>query len=192
MLDFPTLETNRLRLREITEDDAPALFDIHSNAEHMKWFGSDPLQDLDGAVGLVKRFAGWRQQANPGTRWGLELKSQLGLIGSCGLFAWNRNWRNCSLGYELAPHAVGAGLMGEALHAIIEWGFHEMELNRIDAQVHAENAASLNLLQKLGFVQEGCLREVAYWGERHHDLTQLSLLAAEWRHTKSRATLHAE
>lgn len=185
MTAFPCLETHRLRLREITDEDAPALFAIHSNAKHMKWFGADPLQDLDGAIGMVKLFGGWRQLANPGVRWGLELKSQPGLIGSCGLFAWSRNWHKCSLGYELAPEAVGAGLMSEALDTIIAWGFREMALNRIEAQAHAENTASLKLLQKLGFVQEGCLREVAYWGGRHHDLVQLSLLAAEWRSAES-------
>lgn len=181
MPDFPTLETPRLRLREITDDAAAALFAIHANAEHMKWFGADPPADLDAARALVKLFAGWRQQPNPGTRWGIEWKSRPGLIGSCGLFAWNRNWRKCAIGYELAPEALGAGLMRESLAAIIAWGLREMALNRIEAQVHANNAPSLALLAKLGFVQEGRLREVAYWGGRHHDLLQLSLLAAEWR-----------
>ncbi|MFO1252878.1 MAG: GNAT family N-acetyltransferase [Inhella sp.] len=110
---FPTLETARLRLREIREADAPALLAIHGNTEAMRWFGADPLQDLDGALGLVRVFAGWRQLPNPGTRWGLELKSAPGLIGSCGLFAWNRAWRKCALGYELVPQAQGQGLMQE-------------------------------------------------------------------------------
>lgn len=181
MPDFPLLETERLRLREITEDDASALFAIHSDAEHMKWFGSDPVPDLDGARALVRLFAGWRQQPNPGTRWGLELKSQAGLIGSCGLFAWNRSWRKCTLGYELSPARLGTGLMREALEAVLDWGFSAMALNRIEAQVHECNAPSLALLDKLGFVQEGRLRQVAYWGGRHHDLLQCSLLASEWR-----------
>ena len=172
MSDFPSLETPRLRLREITESDAAALLAIHSDAEHMKWFGADPLQDLQGALGLVKLFAGWRQQSNPGTRWGIELKGEPGLIGTCGLFAWNRNWRKCTIGYELAPQAIGRGLM--------PWGFHAMELNRVEAQVHERNLPSLALLAKLGFLQEGRLRQVAYWGGKHHDLLQFSLLAAEW------------
>ena len=180
MPDFPSLETQRLLLREITESDAPALLAIHSDAEHMKWFGADPLQDIQGALGLVNLFAGWRQQSNPGTRWGFELKGEPGLIGTCGLFAWNRSWRKCAIGYELAPHAVGQGLMREALEAAISWGFRTMELNRIEAQVHERNLPSLAVLAKLSFVQEGRLRQVAYWGGKHHDLLQFSLLAAEW------------
>lgn len=46
MSDFPTLETDRLVLREIVADDAPALFAIHSDAIAMRWFGTDPLVDI--------------------------------------------------------------------------------------------------------------------------------------------------
>jgi ribosomal-protein-alanine N-acetyltransferase len=178
--EFPSLETPRLHLREITEPDAPALFAIHSNAAHMQWFGADPLQDMAGALKLVALFAGWRQLANPGTRWGIELKGRPGLVGTCGLFGWNRDWRRCTLGYELAPQATGQGLMREALQAIIPWGLAAMQLNRIEALVHENNAASLGLLGKLGFVHEGRLRQVGFWNGRHHDMLQLSLLAAEW------------
>lgn len=181
MSDFPTLETARLRLREINEADAPALLAIHGDAEAMRWFGSDPLSDLDGALALVRVFAGWRQLPNPGTRWGLELKSRPGLIGSCGLFGWHRAWRKCALGYELAPALQGQGLMREALITVLGWGFAQMQLNRVEAQVHEDNAGSLRLLAGLGFVQEGRLRQVARWGGRQHDLLQCSLLAQEWR-----------
>lgn len=185
---FPTLETSRLLLREITEADAPRLFQIHSNAEHMKWFGYDPVADLEGALAMVKIFADWRQLPSPGTRWGIELKSEPGLIGTCGLFAWNEKWHKCLLGYELAPGVEGKGVMREALEVALDWGFRAMQLNRIEAQVHEQNLRSLSLLAKLGFVQEGRLREVAYWGGRHHDLLQLSLLASERRNDKASAT----
>lgn len=181
MSAFPMLETPRLRLREIEAADAPALLSIHGDRAHMQWFGADPVTDLDGALQLVRLFAGWRQQPNPGTRWALELKDTPGLVGTCGLFAWNRNWRKCTLGYELAPRLCGQGLMAEALQAVIPWGLAAMSLNRIEAQVHECNRASLKLLARLGFVQEGRLRQVAYWDGRHHDLLQWSLLAQEWQ-----------
>ena len=55
-----------------------------------------------------------------------------------------------------------------------------MDLNRVEAQVHPDNRASLALLKKLGFVEEGRLREVGYWAGVHHDLLQYSLLRREW------------
>lgn len=181
MHEFPHIETSRLFLREITPEDAEDLFRIHSNERHMAWFGTDPLADLNEARKVIATFASWRQLPNPGTRWGLQLKQQPGLVGSCGLFAWNRGWKKCTVGYELAPEATGRGLMREALAATLEWGFQNMELNRVEAQVHEDNLPSIALLNSIGFVHEGRLREVAFWANRHHDLLQYSLLAREWQ-----------
>jgi ribosomal-protein-alanine N-acetyltransferase len=183
MTDFPALETSRLRLREIVDADAGVLLRVFGDEEHMKWFGSDPIKDLDGAKALIAAFSGWRSLPSPGTRWGIELKESGLLIGTCGLFAWNRAWKKCTLGYELAPEATGKGLMREALERAISWGFDSMGLNRIEALVHEQNAASLTLLRRLGFVFEGRLREVGYWAGQHHDLQQHSLLASEWKRT---------
>jgi len=156
---FPQLETNRLRLREIVEADAEDLFAIHGDSALMQWFGSEPLPDLSAAQTLIKTFASWRALPNPGTRWAIEPKDSTGLVGTCGLFSWNRNWRKCVIGYELAIHAQGKGYMAEAL----------------------------KLAVSLGFVEEGCLREVGHWGGQYHDMLQFSLLKREWRHAEADA-----
>lgn len=176
---FPVLQTERLVLREIVAADAPALFEIHGDPDLMRWFGADPLKDVEAAAGLVNVFAAWRALANPGVRWALQIKGTDSLIGTCGLFGWNRNWRKCTLGYELGRGAHGQGLMQEALTSALGWGFENMELNRIEAQVHPSNSASLKSIRRMGFTEEGCLREVGYWGGKFHDLLQFSLLRKE-------------
>ena len=70
--------------------------------------------------------------------------------------------------------------MSEALSAALAWGFEQMMLNRIEAQIHPDNAASLKLARELGFVQEGRAREAGYWKGQHHDLLQFSLLRKDW------------
>ena len=180
MNDFPSLETERLLLREIVAADAPAMFAIHGDADAMRWFGTDPLVDPAQAEKMIETFAGWRQMPNPGTRWGIERKSDGRLIGSCGLFKWNRGWKSCTTGYELARVAWGQGFMVEALSAALDWGFEHMALHRVEAQVNPENTASLKLLQRLGFVREGHLREAGFWLDRHHDLLQFGLLRGEY------------
>lgn len=177
---FPTLATTRLQLREIGPPDALTLYEIHGNAEAMKWFGADPVPDLAAAMRLVEVFASWRLQANPGTRWGLQRHGQTTLIGSCGLFGWNRNWRKCTIGYELSREVEGEGYMSEALRAVIAWGWSEMSLNRIEAQVHPDNLSSITLLERLGFVREGRLRQVGFWGGSFHDMYQYALLKQDW------------
>jgi len=181
MVDFPALDTSRLTLREVVDSDAENILRVHGDAKHMRWFGSDPIPDLDGAAKLIATFASWRKEPVSGARWAMELRDQPGLIGTCGLFRWNRNWKSCAVGYEIAPAHQGRGYMKEALKAIITWGFREVHLNRIEAQVHPDNTASRALLEALGFVQEGRQREAGYWAGGHHDLLQYALLNTQWR-----------
>lgn len=180
MPPFPSIETGRLRLRELTPDDAQPLLAIHGNAQAMRYFGTDPLRELSEAQNLIERFASWRAAPNPGVRWGIAEKASGELVGTCGLFAWNREWRKCATGYELGVAHRGKGLMHEALSAAFAWGFAEMQLNRIEAQIHPQNLASLRLAERLGFRREGLLREVARWGGQFHDLHQLGLLREDW------------
>ncbi|WP_350614949.1 GNAT family protein [Pseudomonas sp. HY7a-MNA-CIBAN-0227] len=178
MSAFPTLYTERLLLRELVASDAPALFSIYRDAEAMQWFGVDPMTDLLQAQALIETFAQWRTQANPGTRWGLECDGQL--LGTCGFFKWNRGWSSCSLACELATKARGRGLMGEALRAMLDWGFAEMQLHRVEALVHPQNHSSLALLGRLGFGKEGTLRGAGFWASQRQDLHILALLAHDY------------
>ncbi|OHX18179.1 GNAT family N-acetyltransferase [Chromobacterium sphagni] len=178
-MNFPILHTQRLTLREILMDDAPTLLDIHGDADAMRWYGTDPLSTLEQARQMVEKFAGWRSLPAPGVRWGLALNSGGPLIGSIGLFKWNTGWRSCALGYELARGQQGRGLMAEGLRAALAWGFEHMALNRIEAQVHPDNLASLKLLERLDFKVEGRARQAGFWLDRYQDLINLSLLSEE-------------
>ena len=66
--------------------------------------------------------------------------------------------------------------MHEALSIVLAWGFEHMSLNRIEAQIHPENHASIKLATRLGFVCEGHLREAGFWLGAHRDLLQYALL----------------
>ena len=180
-MSFPKLRTARLLLREIGAQDASALFDLFSDRElfsDMQWYGIEPFPDMAAAETRIKKLAEMRLAPNPATPWAIELNGDF--IGSCGLFGWNRTWRKCSVGYELARAAQGHGYMQEALISVISWGFAKMELNRIEAQTHPENKRSSALLRRLGFVEEGRLRQAAYWADQYQDMLQFSLLRQEW------------
>jgi [ribosomal protein S5]-alanine N-acetyltransferase len=180
MPPFPALETPRLTLRELVEEDAPSLLAIHGDTEAMRYFGTDPLKELAEAEKVIEKFASWRTAQTTGVRWGIVEKESGNLVGSCGLFGHNREWRRCLTGYELARNSRSKGYMQEALCTAYTWGFSEMQLNRIEALIHPENKESLSLAKRLGFKEEGLLREVAYWGGGFQDLLQLSLLKREW------------
>jgi ribosomal-protein-alanine N-acetyltransferase len=188
---FPQLDTPRLRLRQIERSDADALFDIHSDIAWMRWYGVDPMLERYQADHLAEFFASWHA-AGTGYRWGLERKDDGRLIGTCGLFRWNRSWHNCVIGYEIARDCHGQGYMREALNAILEYGFTEMELHRIQAEMHPDNAASSGLATRVGFRFEGVHREQGFWSGSFHDLNCYSLLQHEWRVERNNATAHQQ
>jgi ribosomal-protein-alanine N-acetyltransferase len=179
---FPLLNTERLYLRELLQTDAPALYQIHADPEAMPWHGSDGMRDVREALALVAAYADWRTQANPGTRWAIERRADKRLIGTCGLFKWNRAWASCSVVYELAGDCRGQGFMQEALGAMIDWGFEHMQLNRIEARIHPANRPSLNLAARLGFVEEGLMRQAGFWRGAHHDLLLMARLRQDVAH----------
>lgn len=177
---FPLLVTNRLRLRQIEPADAAALFHIHGDTEWMRWYGVEPVTRLDHADRLAEMFSSWFW-AGTGFRWGLEHRQDGRLIGTCGLFRWNKSWRNCLIGYEIAREFGGQGYMREALTAVIDYGFGQMNLHRIQAESHPDNRPSIALATRLGFRLEGTHREQGYWAGRFHDLNCYGLLTQDWK-----------
>jgi [ribosomal protein S5]-alanine N-acetyltransferase len=184
---FPTLRTPRLRLRALTPSDGPALFAIHSDPEWMRWYGVDPLVEESQGTQLAELFASW-YTSGTGYRWGLERKEDKRLIGTAGLFRWNKSWHNCVTGYEIAQDCQGQGYMREALEHILDFGFNLMLLHRIQAETHPDNAASIGLATRLGFQFEGVHREQAFWNGRFFDLNCYSLIEQDWRRTRRRTS----
>ena len=177
---FPQLHTRRLNLRQIVRADAPALFSIHSDVDWMRWYGVDPITSLVEAEHLADLFAGWFT-AGTGFRWALVRRQDRRLIGTCGLFRWNKSWRNCVIGYEIQRDHHGQGYMREAVAAVLNFGFDVMSLHRVQAETHPDNVASIGLATRLGFRFEGVHREQAYWNGHFHDLNCYSLLESDWR-----------
>ena len=83
------------------------------------------------------------------------------------------------IGDDLGRDYWHQGYMSEALRAMLAYGFETLKLNRIEALVMPENEASATLLRRLGFSEEGVLREYAYFKGEYHDLRFFSLLRRE-------------
>ena len=178
-MDFPEFQTERLRLRRITESDVPDLFAFFSDPEVMKFYDCEAVRDHEEMLAFVRRFESWFESGT-GFRWGLALKGTPGVIGTCGLFYWHKPYRIATLGYELARHWHRQGFMSKALSLVLAYGFGHMQLNRVGATVHTENAASIATLEGLGFKREGLLRQAQYVNGRFDDLYAYALLREEW------------
>jgi len=176
---FPTLETERLRLREITPGDAPAIFAIRGDYAVTRLNIGPAYRFMSEAERLIAAIAeAYRNQTE--LRWGITCKPDDTVIGMCGFNYWDRHDRRASVGFDLARAYWRQGIMREALQVVLHFGFVQMGLNRIEADCSAENVASAGLLQACGFVQEGRQREQYYEDEAYYDLLLFGLLRREW------------
>ncbi|MEU5143275.1 GNAT family protein [Streptomyces sp. NPDC021139] len=179
-LATPTLDTDRLRLRPFAEADADFLYALHSNTHVMRYWDSPPWTERARAGRFL---AMCRTMADEGTgvRLAVERASDGALVGWCCLVEWNPDYRSASLGYCLDEAMWGHGYATEAAHALLTWAFGTLDLNRVQAEADTRNAASARVLEKIGFVREGTLREDCVVGGEVSDSWVYGLLRREWR-----------
>ncbi|MBD2563046.1 MULTISPECIES: GNAT family N-acetyltransferase [Nostoc] len=167
---FPELETERLLLRETTLQDAEAIFAIFSNPAVTQFHDLDTFTSIEEAIAVIERRAK-RFEQGEGIRWGIARKQDNVLIGSCG-FRWNPQEHSAEVGYELVSTFWRQGIMTEAVHTILQFGFEKMGLCFVVAQVMLDNIASKKLLEKLGFQSQGVLKQHGFFKGQYHDLEQ--------------------
>lgn len=178
-LPTPTLRTARLRLRPFAGADADDLFALQSDARVLRYWDAPPWTDRARADQFI---AACEQMAAEGT--GARVVMEHGATGSflgwCGLTRHHPVHRSASLGYCLAESAWGQGYTTEAAAALLGWAFATLDLNRVQAEVDTRNPASARVLEKLGFVREGTLREDCVVAGDVSDSWVYGLLRREW------------
>ena len=179
-LPTPTLKTDRLRLRPFTDADRDALFALHSNAHVLRYWDSPPWTDPARADRFV---AACREMAEEGSgaRLAMDRSSDGAFLGWCSLSRWNPDYRSASLGYCLDDAAWGKGYATEGAQALLAWAYDTLDLNRVQAEVDTRNPASARVLEKLGFVREGTLREDCVVDGDVSDSWVYGLLRREWQ-----------
>ncbi|WP_342598171.1 GNAT family protein [Psychrobacillus sp. FSL H8-0483] len=172
---FPVLETERLTLRELIEDDAQGILNCFSNEDVLRFYGQNPLTNIEQVKNIVRNFSN-NYKEKQGIKWGIEIKGTEGIIGTIGFHNWSSEHKRAEIAYAIFPEQWGNGYATEAVKKVISYGFNELNLTRIGAVVFTENKASNVLLEKLGFEKEGVLRNYMYQNNVPYDTNVYSLL----------------
>lgn len=180
VLATPVLATPRLRLRPVTDADALALVALHSDAHVLRYWDAPPWRDPANAQRFI---AASRRMAEDGSgaRLAIDRSSDATFLGWCSLSRWNPVHRSAALGYCLAEAAWGHGYATEAARGVLQWAFDTLDLNRVQAETDTRNVASARVLEKLGFVREGTLREDCVVAGEVSDSWVYGLIRREWR-----------
>lgn len=179
---FPIITTERLRLREPRAMDREAIYDMWSDPHvtlYLPHLAHHRLEDTD----IQLHDYAYRYRRHLAITWAITFKDREDeLLGTCSFHHFGANHRRAETGYALRTQFWRQGITYEAMLAILNYGFGDLDLQRIEALIDDANTASKNLLLKLGFTYEGCLRERALIGDTLKDEHYYSILKREWPH----------
>jgi RimJ/RimL family protein N-acetyltransferase len=181
---LPTIDAARVSLRWMTEEDTASLYAIFSDPEVMRYWSSLPLADIEGARNLLAQIRDYFNQRTL-FQWGIARRTDDRIIGTCTLFHLDVQNRRAELGYALGREHWGHGYMQEALGALLDFYFGDLNMHRIEADVDPRNASSIKTLERLGFQREGYLRERWLVGEEIQDALFYGLLRREWQEKRA-------
>lgn len=172
---FPTIETERLLLRRITNDDANEILELRSNPETMKYIPRPLVKNIEDALAHIAMIEE-KIETNIGINWAITLKESPRLLGIIGFYRMQPENYRAEIGYMLLPDFHGKGIIPEAVNRLNRYGFDDLNLHSIEAVIDPENFASEKVLQKCGFVKEAHFKESEFYEGRFLDKVIYSLL----------------
>jgi len=174
----PTIELVGASLRPLRGDDAAALY-AYLQDPVVTELTSYPLVSVPMVEGLIERCRS-RWAAGDLSKWGVALQHNDQLVGTCGFNEWSQVHRWAELAFDLAKAHWGKGLMRQAVAAILQWTFQQNQVDRVHAFVRVDNRRSERLLERIGFMREGCLRSYRICRGQPQDFYIFGLLRSDW------------
>lgn len=174
----------QLQLRMFTVDDADALFKLTmaSKPYLREWLGwldytetvEDSRQNIEGRIKGLMETGGYPKS--------FAIVYQGELAGTIGFNDIDRGIKCGTVGYWLGQEFQGKGIMSQALETVIDYGFRDLKLDKIEIRVATENMKSRALPERFGFLEEGVLRNAEWLYDRYVDHVVYGLLRDEWAH----------
>ena len=172
---FHNLETERLILRRVDNNDYKEVLSLRSNPETMKYIPRPLLKNDDDALAHILMIE-TKIQNNEGINWAITIKGDPKLIGVIGHYRIQLENYRAEIGYMILPEFNGQGIVTEAVKEVVKYGFEIMKLHSIEAVIDPDNVASANVLKKNGFVKEAHLKENEFHEGRFYDSVIYSIL----------------
>ncbi len=158
LAEFPKIETGRLILRKLTLDDVSDIFEYASNHEVPEFLPWEPHKTTEDTLAFINLVEEEFKKFNSIVL-GIEIKENKKLIGTIAIRNWDKADRCIDIGYVISKNYWNKGLTAEALKAVIEFGFEQLNANRIEAHCDEDNIASYRVMEKAGMKYEGTLRQ---------------------------------
>ena len=151
MHPFEEIKTERLFLRKLRESDWEMIFYLRSDPEVNRFVIRPAAETREKALEFIHRI-GEEYKTAKSWYWCISLKEDPKMIGSISLWNFSKDRKTAEVGYDLSPGFHGRGIMNEALAAILDFGFQQLSLDRVEAYTQWNNESSVKLLKNREFV----------------------------------------
>ena len=178
--DLPVLVGERIRMRGYRPEDLHDFYAVHSDPRVMRYWSFPAWTEISQSY---EYFASAIQGRDASQRlcWAIADLQTDRVLGGTTLFSNNPSQGRAEIGYVLGHAHWGQGYAQEALRLVIDYTFDVLGFRRIEADIDPRNTGSCKLAERLGFVQEGLLRERWIVDGELQDATIYGLLARDWR-----------
>lgn len=170
-----------IELRLLEKRNAREFFELtDSSRNHLReWL---PWVDDTKSIGDTQEFikiALKQYASNNGFQAGIWYKEKI--VGVIGYHNVNWSHKSCSIGYWLGEKYIGKGIMTKTCRSLVDYAFIDLGLNRVEIRCAEENKKSRAIPTRLGFTEEGTLREAEWLYDHYVDHVVYGMLAKEWR-----------
>ena len=171
--------TGRLTLRPLSTADTDALYAIFSDPAVARHLSHPAWTDRADAEREIADHQA-AMASNSAVKLGIFVTATGTLAGTVKLSYFVADSRRCEVGYALGVAHWGRGYLVEAMQVLLDFAFSTLDMNRIEADIDPANIASAKTLARLGFVQEGLLRERWIVAGVLSDTAMYGLLRRDW------------
>ena len=158
-IDKPMLETDRLIIRVLNENDVPDLKEWLGRDEIYTYWGRKASKSEKNPELMFIDARPWvKRKPSPDFDWGIVLKETNTVIGMIAVFDI-QNSRMGDVGYRIHPEYWNMGITTEALKEVVRFIFENTEIERLNGRADVRNNASNKVLERCGFIKEGTIRQ---------------------------------
>lgn len=155
---FPELMSEHYLLRDIIHANPQQLFELYSHPEVVRYIDMHPIHSIHDAQFYISN-ANDMFNNHQKVVWAIYNKEQKNLLGIIRLYDINKEHHFADIGFELNRNYWGKGIISECLQTVLYFLFTQIQFKRIEAQTFVGNERSIKLLERLGFLREGRLRQ---------------------------------
>ena len=177
---LPDLTTPRLTLRKLLVADTSDMYEYASRPDVTRYLTWMPHPDRSYTKEYLE-YLGNRYSAGMFYDWAVIYEPDCKMVGTCGFTAFNCTSDSAEVGYVLNPEYWGRGIATEALTRVMEFGFDELGLHRIEAKFIEGNEPSRHVMERVGMTYEGMHREAMLVKGAYVNVGVCAILSSEWK-----------